>query len=285
MDKKLITSGHAWVPLNVPAIDTVMYCESRVAIPAHEIEVALRYPSYEDGTPVVDITQQGVADLMRGYPEFKGGLTLYEDQLLRDTFGNIHTIFDENYQRNGMPWRWGYVFDFSRPSGEGADGVEVDGQSQRLVTREIGYRLPGGDAILGVTTIAPSGMVPLLTKEELEACRVDLSKLEKLGVSIADEGIIRPTNALGYPQLTFPHKYQRDGKLVSHSHHLYTPTQNDSERVGVRGAGWHDHGGSRCFGVDLGVEPEDSDSDWSFSLVRGEKVKFEVERPKQELYL
>jgi hypothetical protein len=210
-----------------------------VYIPEHTIEVAKRYPTYENSGLASNMTQKQVAELLAGYADrrIKGGLALYEDQLLRDTLGKDHVIFDENFERNGMPWRYGYVLDFNRPSKEGM----VEGINQQLVTRIIGYRLPGGDEELGTTTIAPSGMVPLFTKAELEKkYSGGLKKLEELGVVIPDNGeeIVKPWNTLGYPQFTLNHDYREKDNIISHNHRVYTPGQNDDERVGVRVARW-----------------------------------------------
>jgi len=270
-----IPEKDGWVQLTVPAVDIQLYCGTRVAIPEHTIEVALRYPTFEDGNLASGMTQKQVAELMEGYAGqgLKGGLALYEDQFLRNTLGKEHEMFDENFERNGAPWRWGYVIDYNRSSSEGM----VDGVNQKLVTRIAGYRLPSGDEELGVTTIAPSGMVPLFTKAEFEKRygATALKTLERLGMTIPEskKEIIKPWNALGYPQFTLDHDYTEDGELIPHSHHLYTPSQNDSERVGVRDAIWPHRGGLRCFYVSLDRGPGDSHSDGAFPLVRGGRLK------------
>lgn len=274
-----IPSDDEFVAITIPAVDTTLYCGTHVYIPAHTIEVAKRYPTYEDGSLVADKTQKQVAEFMSAYKDFKGGLALYEDQFLRDTLGKDHGMFDENFGRNGQKWHWGYVLDYNKPSKE----VIVDGINQQLVTRVIGYRLPDGDVELGVTTIAPSGMVPELTKTQMEKYfgKDSLTTLEKLGVAIPDnkKEAIKLVNTLGYPQFTLDHDYKEGGKSVSHSHHVYTPSQNDGERVGVRLALWLRHGGLWCFRVRLGRGPEDSDSYGSFPLVRGGQVEMEVTVP------
>ncbi|MBI3190854.1 hypothetical protein HYZ41_04075, partial [archaeon] len=206
--------------------------------------------------------------------------TLFEDEAVRDHLGKDHAIFDENFQRNRMPWRWGYVADFTGTYGNGEEGI-----NQRLVTRKLFYRLPDGDAEIGVTTIAPSGMVPLLTREQIEKMigADGLKKLEKLrGKEIyeKDNEIVDVRNALGYPQLTLGHDQTDENKnLVEHSHHFYTPDQNSNETVGIRDARWDHRGGRGCFRVSLDAGPGGSLSDGSFPLVRGDAVKAKVMRP------
>jgi hypothetical protein len=142
-------------------------------------------------------------------------LTLFEDEAARRQLGKDHAVFDENFERNGQPWRWGYILDFNRPCKEGM----VDGVNQKLVTRIIGYRLPSGDEELGVTTIAPSGMVPLLSRAALEKMvgASGLKKLEELrGKEIHEKGdeVVDVKNALGYPQFTLDHDYREGGEFI-----------------------------------------------------------------------
>ena len=281
MSKTLAMPGEdGWCePLTVPAVDATMYDGAHIVIPEHTIQVPVRFPTYADGETIAYLTQRGMAELLRGYPELRGGLTLYETLLLCGKLGKEDPAFDETFNR-GVPHYNERVLDFSRPCDYGmVDGVEVNGQRQMLVTRLIGYRLSDGDEILGVTTIAPSGMVPTLTKAELEKHRVNLTELGKLGVELPESGgeIVNLTDALGYPKLTLPHGYEIDGNLVPHSHHVWTPEQTDDERVGVLDAFYHLLDGDLCFITNLGFAHGLSDT--SFSLVRREKVKFSVERP------
>ncbi len=281
MTEKLAIPGDGgWVSLSVPELDTITYDRNHISIPAHIIEVALRYPRYADGSLAAGMTQREVAELMAGYVEqgIKGGLALYEDQFLRDILGKDHPMFHENFESHGQAWHLGYVLDYNKRCSERS----VDGLRQKLVTRRIGYRLPSGDVELGVTTIAPSGMVPLLTKAQIEKHfgKDSLSRLEKLGVAIPENGeeTVKPWSALGYPQLSLYHDYRENGEPVPHSHHIYTPLQNDAERVGVRSADWHHRGEVGCFCVYLDYEPVYLYSNRSVPLVRGGEYEMEVER-------
>ncbi|MBI4174805.1 MAG: hypothetical protein HY517_04110 [Candidatus Aenigmarchaeota archaeon] len=255
-----------WIAAGVPEVDAKLG-DTHVYFPAHNVEIASRYPVFEDGTLVADVTQAQAAQFLRDYNQ--GGPALFEDEAIRDRLGRDHAAFDENFQRKGMPWRYGYILDFSKPYGNGAEGID-----QKLVTRVIGYRLKDGDVELGVTTIAPSGMVPTLGREKLEAMigTEGLTRLEKLrGKEIYEKGeqVVNVRNALGYPQLTFDHEAGHGRKLVPHSHHVYTPSQDEPERVGLRDAGWIRRGVHGCFLVTLGARPGISASYRSVPLVRG----------------
>ena|SRR3989338_3375061 len=263
-----------WLSISVPEVDAKLYDGGHVNFPAHSIAIAPRYPTFEDGTLVSDMMHANTAQFLRDYNKSNGtdfgGPALFEDEAIRDQLGKGHAAFDENFQRNA-PWRWGYVLDFNKPYGSGADGIN----GQELVTRVIGYRLKDGDIELGVTTIAPSGMVPLLSRTDMER-RIGaegLKLLEKLrGKEIYEKGdeVVDVRNALGYPQFTLGHDAKEGRKLVEHSHHVYTPGQDEPERVGIRDAGWnHRLDGLRCFGVDLDADAGDSASDGSVPLVRG----------------
>ncbi len=273
MDRKFALPAEAeWLSVSVPKVDAELYDGSHVYFPEHTILVAPRYPVYEDGGLVAGVTQEQAAQFFRDYNQANntefGGPVLFEDEAIRG-LGKEHSIFNENFNRNGMPWRYGYFLDFNRPYGNGAEGI-----GQQLVTRVIGYRLHGGDVELGVTTIAPSGMVPALSKAELEKMikAEGLKRLEKLrGKEIYGQGdeMVDVRNALGYPQFTLGHDARdKQGTLLPHSHHVYTPGQSEPERVGFRGADWL-HGARRCFAAVLGADAGSSYSGGSLPLVRG----------------
>ncbi len=288
--KKELAIPANWTDVSIPKIDAKLVGGTHVYVPAHDIQVATRYPTYSDGHLVASKKQPEVARFLREYNEAHGTNfrypTLFEDEAMRDTLGKKHTAFDENFKRNECPWRSGYVADFTRPYGDGAEGI-----NQWLVTRIAGWRLSGGDAEIGTTTIAPNGMVPAISRKQLEKIikKEGLRRLEKLrGKEIYEkpDEIVNVRNPLGYPQLTFAHdaKYQ-DGSIIPHSHHVYAPAQNQSETLGVRGAGWDPHDKLRCFSVSLGVEPDDSRPGVSFPLVRGAPVKAKITKTNYSIVI
>lgn len=282
MSVKRLSATQEWVEVKIPEVDARLYDNSHIYVPEHTIQVASHYPTYEDSKLVADMKQSDVAKFLNKYNKANNCAfkypTLFEDEAIRK-LGKDHDIFDENFERNGMPWRWGYVADFTRPYGNEEEGI-----NQRLVTRKLFYRLPDGDIEVGVTTIAPSGMVPLLTREQIEKMigTDGLKKLEKLrGIEIyeKDSEIVDVKNALGYPQLTLDHNQKDENKnLVEHSHHIYAPDQNSNETVGFRGADLFRHDDRRCFYVHLSDSPARSLSDRSFPLVRGDAVEAKVMR-------
>ncbi|MCX6816078.1 MAG: hypothetical protein NT120_04470 [Candidatus Aenigmarchaeota archaeon] len=284
MTERSLVIPKEWVDVKVPAIDTKTYDGSSIQIPAHTIQIALRYPVDDKGSLIADMTQKKTAKFINDYntshklesPYTLKLITLAEDEAVRDALGKDHTAFDENFQRNGQDWHWSYVADFTKPYGKGAEGIGQD-----LVTRIVGYRLPGGDVEIGPVTIAPDGMVPTISRVKLEKMigADGLKLLEKLrGKDIyeKDEEIVDVRNALGFPQYTLDHNAKDEIALITHSHHVYTPSQDDGEAVGFRLALWLRGRGDRCFSVDLSVDPGDSCLGRSFPLVRGDKVEAKV---------
>src|SRR3989338_5108467 len=276
MDRRLALPAEAeWLGVNVPEVDAKLYDGSHVYFPQHKITVAPRCPTFESCELVAKVTQEQAAQLLRDYNGANGmalgGPMLFEDEAIRNQLGRDSVVIDENFNRNGAPWRYGYILDFNKPYGNGAEGI-----GQQLVTRVIGYRLHSGDVEIGVSTIAPSGMVPTLSRTELEK-RINaegLKRLEKLrGKEIYEKGpeVVDVRNALGYPQLTLDHDARDEqGALLSHSHHVYTPGQSEPERVGIRGAVWDPLLDERgCFGVILDADADYSRSGGSVPLVRG----------------
>jgi hypothetical protein len=280
-----------WVTVQIPSVDAKLYDGARIQIPAYAMDVALRYPVDDKGELIANLKQREVAQFLREYNKANGTnfklIPLYADEAIRDKLGKEHVMFDENFERNRMPWRWGYFADFTRQTNLGT--VEgIDGQ--QLITRELCYRmLLGGDEKLGIITIAPSGMVPRLTREQLEK-RIGakgLKRLEQLrGREIHEKGeqIVDVRNALGYPQFTLGDDAIDDNGFVSHSHHVYAPDQSEGETVGARCAFGH-RDGRGCFDIRLDVGPGGSGSCRSFPLVRGEEVKGKVTKQSYSISL
>lgn len=256
-----------WLSVDVPEVDTKLYDGAHIYFPQHTVKIAPRYPTFKDGGLAADMTQSGTAQFLRDYSE--GGPVLFEDEAARDQLGKRHVIFDENFMRNNSPWRWGYILDFNKPYGNGAKGI-----GQMLVTRVIGYRLRDGDVELGVVTIAPSGIVPTLSRKKLEK-RIGAEGLKLLaklrGKDIYEKGdeIVDVRNALGYPQFTMGHDAGDEDGLVPHSHYVYTPGQNEPERVSVRDAALNHLDVLRCFDVALDAFADRSNPFRSVPLVRG----------------
>jgi len=283
----------SWVSVNVSVVDVKFLDGVKLYAPAHTIIVATRYPTFEDGSLVASTTQAQVVKFLREYNEVNKTNfrypTLFEDEAMRDQLGRKHAIFDENFERNDRSWHWGYVADFTRPI-PGYEQVEgINGQM--LVTRLVGYELPEGEQILGVTTMAPSGMVPKLPRKQLETMikAEGLKRLEELrGCEIYEKGdkLVDVRNALGYPQFTVEDEARdKNGKLLPHSHHICTPDQDAGETVGHRYVGSHLRDLSRCFYVDLLSGAGFSHSYGSFPLVRKGCVGAEVLRPNGKFTL
>ncbi|MBI3190106.1 hypothetical protein HYZ41_00205 [archaeon] len=281
LPEKKLSAPQEWIEVKVPGVDANLYNGSQIYVTEHTIQVASRYPTYEDGELVDDLKQSDVAKFLNEYNKSNNCAfrypTLFEDEAIRK-LGKNHAIFDENFQRNGMPWKWGYVADFTLPYGNGEEGI-----NQMLTTRKLFYRLPDGDAEIGVTTIAPSGMVPLLTREQIKKL-IGADGLKKLGklrgkeIYEKDNEIVDVRNALGYPQLTLYHNQKDENGIISHSYHIYTPNQNSNETVGVRYADWYHLGERRCFDVSLRADPGRSLSGRSFPLVRGDVAEAKIEK-------
>ena len=285
--KNKLALPNEWIKARIPKLDARLYDGSRVYVPAHDVEVALRYPTYENGMRISNVTQAQMAQFLKDYNASNNTdfstFALFEDEAVREQLGKDHALFDENFKRNGQPWKWGYVADFTRPYGNGEEGIN----GQQLVRRIAYWRLPGEDVELGVVTIAPDGIVPTLSRKQLEEMigKVGLKKLEKLrGKEIYEkrDEVVNVKNPLGYPQLTLGHEARDEGGLIPHNHHNYRPEQNYGETVGVRGADW-DLDGQGCFSVDLGVRPAVSDPGGSFPLVREEKVIAKIKRSPKEI--
>ncbi len=288
-----------WVPVDIKGFETRLSDDTHIKVPSYSISVAQRYPTFSDGSLVADVKQTDVAEFLRNYNESRklsGKDTfrypvLFEDEQMRDYLGKDHAMFDENFNRNEMPYQWGYIADFTRPYGNGAEGVEINGSAQPLVTRRAYWRTLDGDVELGPVTIAPDGMVPSLGRNRMEKMigAKGLKRLEQLrGKEIYEKGdeIVDVRNALGYAQLTLAHDaHDNDGQLISHSHHSYRPEQNYDEAVGVRDADWHHRGVLWCFDVLLDVDPAGSASGRSFPLVRGGGVEAEIVRQSRKVRL
>src|SRR3989339_46723 len=282
---KKLAKPAAWASAQIGELDITLPNSTHVYIPTQEIHVATRYPIFEDGNLIANVTQAQAAQFLRDHN--KANKTnyripfLFEDEVLRDQLGKDHAVFDENFERNGQPWRWGYVADFTRPNSalKPVNGVD----DQQLVQRVLYWRMPEGEVEVGPITIAPSGMVPRLTRKEFETNykAVGMKKLEQLrGREISEQGeeIVDIRNALGYPQFTLDHNAKNRGEFIDHSNHVYTPLQNAGEAVGVRNADWDNHGGLRSFYANLDIGAGDSNPHRSFPIVRGSGVKADVQR-------
>jgi len=289
-DARDLALPEEWTKVMVPEIDTEMLDGTQVFVTQHEIEVANRYPALKDGSLVANVTQVQAMEFLKAYNEAFGlkegkrlrTIFLFEDEAVRDQLGPGHKTFDENFNREGMPYRWGYVGDSTRPYDEGAKGI-----GQQLITRMLYWRLPDRELEIGPIALAPSGMAPKIDSKEMEKIigKEGLLKLANLTGRKITDGPIDVRNALGYPQYSLDHEYKDGEKLLLHSHHVYSPSQNAGETVGVRGAGWDRHGGVGCFSVGLDFDPSCSGPGRSFPLVRGGPVEARIKRPSYSFRL
>jgi len=282
----VVPPADAFVPVSISGFLAARLSDGTyVKLPSYSIGVATRYPVDEDGSLVADMTQAGVADFLRGYNKahdtsFRCPLLL-EDEAIRDQLGENHTMFDENFEKNGMPWRRGYLADFTRQHAALRPLEGVDGQT--LVHREFGWRMPYGDVIVGPVTIAPGGMVPRPSRTRLEK-KIGAKGLKRLGelrgreITEQGEEIVDVRNVFGDPQYTLDHAAEDESGLVPHSHHVYTPSQGAGETVGVRDAYWLHPGVRGCFSVALDVDSSLSAPNGSFPLVRGAGAEAEISR-------
>lgn len=293
--------------VTVPTIDGKLHCGTRFYVPEHEVIIAKRYPILAEnfretqaGTLIAgeiggqQVTQAWVADFLRQYNKANGTkyrLTPeFEDFHVRRILGARHAAFDQNFGR-AQPLAWGYLADRTEPQGsEEIEGLTVNGRKQGLVPRRAFiYDASGEPQEIGITTFAPDGEVPWLTKaqyDELIESRVlaqdfyrNLGKLRGREICEAPEEIVDVRNALGYAQLTFLHDYKIEGRPAPHSHHQYRPEIGQSEAVAVRDADWRPPHDGRCFGVCLRVRAGDSHSGRSFPLIRGEEAEVTVTPP------
>jgi hypothetical protein len=118
----------------------------------------------------------------------------------------------------------------------------------------------------------------MFTKQELEGiigaeCLNNLGKLRGKDIYEKSDEIVDVRNPLGHAQLTFPHGYRVNDKLITHSHHQWRPEQNNGDMAGLRDASWYHHDGERCFHVRLLQGAGDSLPWRSFPLVRGGGVE------------
>ena len=272
-----------WYSVQIPTIDGKLHCGTRIYVPEHEVRIAKRYPTLAEefeGTPAgtliageiggQKVTQAWAARLLKehGYrliPEF-------EDFWVRQKLSKNHTAFDQNFER-AEPFAWGYLADHTKPYGSGEiEGLTVEDKQEGLVQR-VAYMYDASGELqeLGITTLAPDGMVPMFTKQELEGIigaegLNNLGKLRGKDIYEKSDEIVDVRNPLGHAQLTFPHDYKIND-ILAHSHHSYRPEQNYGDMAGLRDASWSLHGGERCFNVGLGQDAGDSDPRRSFPLV------------------
>lgn len=240
-------------------------------IPKHTMSVATHYPLDENGKLVSGMTHAEHAQFLRDCDSDDVELpALFEDYAIRIQLGKEHRAFNENFAR-GVSRRYGYILDRNRSYGKAVEGIN----EQELVTREIIWSMKDGDCVIGVTQIAPSGMTPELTRTDMERM-IKAEGLEKLaalrGMDIWEQGdeIVNVHDPSGYAKFTLPHDARfENGCIIPHSYHLYTPSQNEPEGVGVRYAGPCYLGRLWCFYVSLNVDADYPRSDRSAPLVRG----------------
>ena len=175
---------------------------------------------------------------------------LREDMIARKSYGPLHKIFDEDFGRRTTP-TGGYMADFTKRCSKGKNQIG-GANGVPLTVRILCYRLPEGDCEVGPVPMAGApGVVPDLTKRELEKKGVNLSRLEKLGISIPskDDAKVDVRNPYGYPLVVFDKL-----PLVEHSEHFYPPDKDDGERVVVRSILRQD--GHECFRTDATQSPD-----------------------------
>jgi hypothetical protein len=171
--------------------------------------------------------------------------TLREDMISREVYGKDHKIFDDDFGRSGRTW-CGYMADVTKPY---KGGREISGANgQPLVVRVLYYRYPRKekpDEIGPIVMTGRSGVVPRLTKAELEKHKINLSMLEKLGIEIPSDSdqIVDVRSPLGYPLLVFD-----DLPVDKHGEHFYPPHPNTGEVAVVRRT--YKHNGYACFRID-----------------------------------
>ena len=278
--------------VHVSEVDAVLRDGSHVEIPGHSFWAIGEYPRILASThPLTHENLPNLLEIVRGAAEQNFSYpTLAQDEAMRDQYGmdestdKGRTMFDACFGRNGESEVMSFVADFTRCcEGRAVKGV----RGQKLIKRLVGYRLPDREIKLGVTAIAPSGMVPLFTRKVFESRygAKSLNILEKLGVDIPgnENCVVKPVNALGYPQFTLYHDAKdSDGKLIPHQYHFITPKKGSLETVGIRGTIEHGKKGKQCFIVYMVGSPKYSglDNDVSFPLIYAGGVEIRVNEPK-----
>ena len=290
MDKTLKLHDELWTNIKIQPIDTTLYDGARVTIPAYTLQVYAGFPEYATGRLVSDLRHAEIPTVLQSSRKQRLGArsslrmaTVFEDEAIRDTRGEYHPMFYRVFGRNGRENLIAYLADFNNRSETGT----VEGINQKLTTRRIGWRLPQGDINIGVTTIAPEGVVPTLPRKYLEKM-IGVVGLKQLGalrgkeIYEAAEDIVDVRNALGYPQLTMRHG---DAPHIPHYSHITTPKQDYEESVSDRWAPPQFHTGRLCFLVDLHTQRnyEYPNPRTSFQLVRSAGVTAKVQRGDQTI--
>lgn len=251
-----------------------------VSVPKHAIYVAERFAIYKDGTPAVDLTHRDAVASIKAYNHAHGlagddALVLpflLEDEDVRDQLGREHRAFDENFGRHNEAYRSGYINDSTRyhPALNPVEGI-----NQMLVHRVLYWEMSDGPTEIGPILIASDGVIPRLTKKQLERLKGAkglrlLGKLRGMDIDEKDNEVVDVRDALGYAKFTLPHEYHDEsGKLIQHECHIYAPPQEMPEAVGIRYVDWDRHIGLWCFYVGLDAGAGSSYPGRSFPLVRG----------------
>ena len=263
-----------WNAVRISEIELKTYDDYHVSEQARPLYVSGTPAKWEDNTPVL-MRYDKVAKFMFDYNKSNvrddGNalkfITLRDDNEVRkqlDKVANQDSVWINYLTMPGA----------LRP---------VDGINQQLVHRVLYlYGTDGELHEICPVTIAPSGMVPLLGRDKLEKkiYAKGLKRLEQLrGREIyeRDEQIVDVTDAFGNPQFTFGHNTIDEYGLIPHSHHVYTPSQDEPERVGVRDTYWH-RDDRRCFRVALDAYADGSRSLRSLPLVRGGNLETNITR-------
>lgn len=289
-DNELKLHNELWTKITTKPIDTLLYDRTRVTIPAYTLQIYAGFPEYATGRLMSDLRHAEIPTVLQNnkkrHLSTRDSLrmaTIFEDEAIRDTLGEYHPMFYRVFGRNGRENLIAYLADFNNRSETGM----VEGVNQKLLTRQIGWRLPQGDVDIGVTTIAPEGVVPTLPRKHLEKI-IGADGLKRLGALRGKEiyeaagDIVDVRNALGYPQLTMRHG---DAPHVPHYSHITTPKQDNEESVSDRWAPPQFHTGRLCFLVDMHTQRdyERPNPRTSFQLVRTAGVTAKIQRDDQTI--
>jgi len=239
---------------------------------AYEIGFASGYLKDESGVFIpgkdIQLTHSKMMEYLHEYCKELRPPKLREDMIARILLDQRNSVFNEDFGRTKSRME-GYMTDYTtkyngKNSLSGADG-------NQLIVRVLHHRYPnreGGDKPVVEKKIGPivmagdSGVVPRLTKRELEKNGVKLPKLEALGVIIPskDDEIVDVRSPLGYPLLVFD-----DLPLGKHGEHFDPPGKDAGERVVLRSVFRYD--GHECFKIDANCDPKGSSTLRSCRLV------------------
>lgn len=171
--------------------------------------------------------------------------TLREDMIMREVYRKDNEIFDDDFGRGEGTW-CGYMADLTKPY---KGGREINGADGRpLVVRDLYCIYPRkeeSERIGPIVMAGRPGVVPRLTKAELEKRKINLSMLEKLGIEIPSnpDQIVDVRSPFGYPLLVFD-----DLPLDKHGEHFYPPHPDTKKAAVVRRT--CKHNGHACYRID-----------------------------------